>query len=60
MFKKRSERLTRLSEEIAKRRGDIAEVEPSSEKPRRVDNSALFARIHQMRQKGGAGNVPLC
>lgn len=60
MFKKRSERLTRLAEEIDKRRGETPDYEPSSEKPRRVNNTALFLRIHEMQRKGGAGNVPLC
>jgi hypothetical protein len=63
MFKKRSERLTRLSEEIEKQRGEYpssASTEAPSEQPRRVDNFTMFQRIHEMQKKGGSGNVPLC
>jgi hypothetical protein len=62
MLDKRKIHFERLAEEIEKRRENAGDSEPSlhSEKPRVVDNAMFFSRIHQMRQKGGAGNVPLC
>lgn len=61
MLDKRKIHFERLAKEIGNQREnpDSAEAAPSV-KPRMVDNSAFFARIHQMQQKGGAGNVPLC
>ncbi len=60
MFKKRAKRLTRIAEEIEKRRSGEGTAEAMSQKPRRVQNATFFSRIHEMQQKGGAGNVPLC
>jgi hypothetical protein len=58
MFKKRHHRLTRLAEEIeARRSGDPGRAPSHSPTPRRVSNDAFFARIAEMRAKGGACEV---
>jgi hypothetical protein len=56
MFKKRYHRLTKLAEEIEKRRGDTREGNTASHEvePRRVTNDAFFARMASMKAKGGA------
>jgi hypothetical protein len=64
MFRKRAERLQRLSEELDRLRGNSgaapndAQAPSSEDEPRRVPNSAFFSRIAAMRQKGGTGEVP--
>jgi hypothetical protein len=60
MFDKRRERLTRLAEEIAKRRASSPGPEASDFEPpaRRVEPDAFFARIARMHTtKGGTGEV---